>query len=108
MIYRSLKTHHKHKRDVPSGTALHLAQLINTNRTDAIQPQSLRAGGIIGDHVVLFADEYERLELKHQAHSRCCFAKGALIAAQFLAQQPPGKYSMQAVMNFLQNNEGRT
>ena len=55
---------------------------------------AVRGGDIIGDHTVLFAGMGERIELRHMLHSRTSLARGALIAARWLADQEPGYYSM--------------
>ncbi|MCK5358244.1 MAG: hypothetical protein KAJ48_07600, partial [Elusimicrobiales bacterium] len=57
-----------------------------------IDMASVRAGGIIGEHTVLFAGSDERVELTHRAQSRDIFAKGALEAAKWTACQKPGFY----------------
>jgi 4-hydroxy-tetrahydrodipicolinate reductase len=101
-----LETHHVHKKDGPSGTALALAHAIErakpvleNNRTqprkkDEIIIHSIRSGEVIGEHTLIFECGHERIELKHTAHSRDAFAQGALMGAKFLAKQPPGLYSL--------------
>ena len=64
---------------------------------------TVRAGDVIGDHTVLFADIGERLEITHKASSRLTFAKGAVKAANWLVQQPAGLYSMADVLGFNSN-----
>jgi 4-hydroxy-tetrahydrodipicolinate reductase len=86
-----VEAHHQTKKDKPSGTSLKLAQAMGENE---IPIHSIRAGDIICDHTVFFVLEGERIELKHQAHSREVFARGALLAAKFLKKQPPGLYSI--------------
>ncbi len=86
-----LETHHVHKKDSPSGTALALAKA--TGRDAPIHAQ--RTGEVIGEHTIVFESEEERIELKHTAHSRDAFAQGALLAAKFLLQKPPGLYTLQ-------------
>jgi 4-hydroxy-tetrahydrodipicolinate reductase len=85
-----VEAHHKDKKDKPSGSALALARETGRN----VPIHSIRAGDIVGDHAVIFGFDGERLELKHQVHSREAFAKGALKAAQFLKSQLPGYYTM--------------
>ncbi|MGD2176124.1 MAG: 4-hydroxy-tetrahydrodipicolinate reductase [Candidatus Brocadiaceae bacterium] len=108
------EAHHRRKRDAPSGTALELARVIcvalnrdagvlRHGREGRVGPRpseevgvhAIRAGDIVGEHTVLFAGEGERLELTHRASSRDVFARGALQAARFLVEKPPGLYSMQ-------------
>ncbi len=60
--------------------------------------QTLRGGDIVGEHTVMFAGLGERIELIHRAHSRDNFAHGALRAARWVVQQPPGLYDMQHVL----------
>lgn len=89
--------HHVHKRDAPSGTALALAAAIKTGRADGmgVDPvfSSVREGEVIGEHTVRFALADEVLEISHRALDRDVFARGALKAAEWLANQPPGYYS---------------
>ena len=59
---------------------------------------AVRGGDIVGDHTVLFAGDGERLEIKHQAHSRQAFASGALLAARWVMNAPGGIYSMKDVL----------
>jgi 4-hydroxy-tetrahydrodipicolinate reductase len=113
-----LEAHHRLKKDAPSGTALHLANILanETGRdldTDAVYErkgfigerrdteigiQVLRAGDIVGEHTVIFAGVGERIEVTHRAHSRDNFAKGALLAAKWIITQPNGLYDMQDVL----------
>ena len=60
---------------------------------------AVRAGGIVGEHHVIFANEGEQIEISHRAFSRETFARGALRAARFLARQEPGFYTMQDVLS---------
>jgi 4-hydroxy-tetrahydrodipicolinate reductase len=115
-----LDTHHRHKRDSPSGTALLLgasanvgrgaASNVEKNRFDRMREglhereeggiyyASLRGGSVAGDHLVVFAGEGERIELAHRAESRAIFAKGAVRAALWLAEKPAGRYTMADVL----------
>jgi 4-hydroxy-tetrahydrodipicolinate reductase len=107
------ETHHRHKRDAPSGTAMVLAETIadalarpltdhavygrlgiSPRQAGEIGIHALRAGGNNGEHVVLLADEGEEIRITHRAYSRRTFAAGALRAAHFLATQPAGFYTM--------------
>lgn len=101
-----IETHHIHKKDRPSGTALALARAIGNGKTVLETPEnlprkkeeilihSIRSQEVVGEHTLILECEHERIELKHTAHSRDAFAQGALIGAKFLIQQPPGLYSL--------------
>jgi 4-hydroxy-tetrahydrodipicolinate reductase len=91
-----VETHHKAKKDAPSGTALRLGQAVMEGRGDAepVPTSSLRMGGVVGDHDLLFAGPFERLVLSHRAESRDVFARGALDAAAWVARKKPGLYDM--------------
>ncbi len=117
-----IEAHHNRKVDAPSGTALKIGQIIsNTLDSDfegiakfgrtkgthkrlvgaknEIGIHSIRAGDIIGDHTILFGGPGERIELKHQAHSRECFANGAIKAIKFIAIAEENKiYSTNEVL----------
>ncbi len=113
-----LESHHRHKVDAPSGTALMLGHAAasgrNVDHDDVasfarhgqagartqgdIGYAVLRGGGIIGDHEVMFASEDEIVTLAHKAGSRTIFAKGALAAAAWANDQKPGLYSMDDVL----------
>jgi 4-hydroxy-tetrahydrodipicolinate reductase len=113
-----IEAHHRFKKDAPSGTAMKLAQVVAESldrnlqevgvyarhgiigeRTDKeIGIQTIRAGDIVGDHTVLFAGPGERIELTHRAHSRDNFARGALRAAIWVVEQPPGLYGTDHVL----------
>lgn len=84
------ETHHTHKKDSPSGTALTLAENLGGNPPIA----SIREGDIIGEHTVTFTSPYEKIVLSHRALSRDVFAEGALTAAKKLIGKPPGLYSL--------------
>lgn len=95
-----VETHHKGKKDAPSGTALRLAQAVAEGRAsgEAVPTSSLRIGGIVGDHVLTLAGPFERLTLGHVAQSRDAFALGALEAALWTARKKPGLYDMLDLM----------
>jgi 4-hydroxy-tetrahydrodipicolinate reductase len=113
-----IEAHHRHKVDAPSGTALRMGEVIAdalgqdlkdcaiygregiTGERDrkTIGFSTIRAGDIVGDHTVMFADEGERLEITHKATSRMTFANGAVRAAIWLKDQPKGLYDMQDVL----------
>jgi 4-hydroxy-tetrahydrodipicolinate reductase len=88
-----VESHHVHKKDAPSGTALTLG---NAAQWGGAHPRyaSLRAGDIVGEHLVQFTGLGERVELVHRATSRDIFARGALHAAARLAGRPPGAYRL--------------
>jgi dihydrodipicolinate reductase len=108
-----IEAHHNQKKDAPSGTALRAADIISealggkeyvygregiAPRGKEIGIHGVRAGDITGDHTVLFAGNSERIEIKHMAHSRQIFAKGAVRAAEWVCKQKPGIYSMDNVL----------
>jgi 4-hydroxy-tetrahydrodipicolinate reductase len=110
-----VEMHHRLKKDAPSGTAKTLAEILqkarktekilhgregNVGQRDQseIGIHSIRGGDVVGDHTVVFAGPGERLELTHRASSRDTFAKGALRAAGWIIDRPPGLYSMQDVL----------
>lgn len=107
-----VEKHHRNKLDAPSGTALMIANAINAeaggkyeyvyDRSQVRQKRgdrelgisSVRGGGIVGEHEVLFCGPEEVVTLQHSAGSRGVFADGAIQAALFLAAQQPGYYTM--------------
>ena len=114
-----IETHHRHKLDAPSGTAVRMGEVIADTldrdlsdcaiygREGISEPRSretigfstVRAGDVVGDHTVLFASDGERVELTHKASSRMTFAKGALRAAHWLHGKEAGLYDMQDVLS---------
>ena len=110
--------HHRHKVDAPSGTALMLGEAAAGGRgarladlrlaprdghtgprpAGAIGFSSLRGGSVVGDHTVTFAAEHERIEMTHRAESRGMFARGAVAAALWGQDKPPGLYTMADVL----------
>jgi 4-hydroxy-tetrahydrodipicolinate reductase len=95
-----VETHHRMKKDAPSGTAKTLAEILSTaqNIGDQIPIQSIREGDVVGEHTVIFSGPGERLELTHRASSREIFARGALRAAEWVISKSPGLYSMQDML----------
>ena len=113
-----VETHHRLKKDAPSGTAKRLAEVLCEARgldyaadvahgregmtgerpRRQIGVHAIRAGDVVGEHTVLFAAAGERLELTHKASSRETFAVGALRAARWIVDQPAGLYSMEDVL----------
>jgi 4-hydroxy-tetrahydrodipicolinate reductase len=114
-----LEMHHRLKRDAPSGTALTLGEAAARGRSEPMRQEAvrngrqlqreegaigfaaLRGGTVVGDHDVIFAGPEERITMSHRAESRMIFARGALAAARFLADQPPGLYAMRDVVGAL-------
>jgi 4-hydroxy-tetrahydrodipicolinate reductase len=110
--------HHRHKVDAPSGTALALGEAAARGRqikladaavrgrdghtgarpAGAIGFASARGGSEVGDHVVMFCGESERLELTHRATGRQIYARGAVRAALWTRGRPPGLYGMKDVL----------
>ena len=113
-----VETHHRHKKDSPSGTALMLAKaaaegrdqnfgdvaifgregMVGERPLGEIAVHAIRGGSVIGDHTVLFAGDVERIEITHKAQTREAFAAGALRAALWAAGKKPGIYSMRDVL----------
>ncbi len=113
-----IEAHHRHKVDAPSGTALRMGEVVadalgrdlkdcaiygregDTGERDrkTIGFSTIRAGDIVGEHTVMFADEGERLEITHKATSRMTFANGAVRAADWLKDKENGLYDMQDVL----------
>jgi 4-hydroxy-tetrahydrodipicolinate reductase len=113
-----VEMHHRLKKDSPSGTARHLAEILAEVRqldyseaarhgrvgivgertSGEIGVHAIRGGDVVGDHTVIYATPGERLELTHKASSRDTFARGALRAAQWAVNQPAGLYDMQDVL----------
>src|SRR5499426_1649817 len=85
-----VETHHKMKKDAPSGTAKTLAEVLKAMRNHEIPIQSIREGEVVGEHTVIFAGPDERLEITHRAANRGIFAAGALRAAKWIIDKPPG------------------
>ncbi len=113
-----VEMHHRLKKDSPSGTAKRLAEILaevrglsynddvrhgregivgERTRTE-IGMHAIRGGDVVGDHTVIFANVGERVELTHKASSRDTFARGAVRAAKWAANQPAGLYDMQDVL----------
>ena len=118
-----IEKHHSQKLDAPSGTAYLLADAANQaldgrmryihsrsslhdlshatgkRSQDEIGIHAIRGGSIVGEHNVIFAGQDELIELTHIAQSRDVFAVGAISAAQFIKDKPPGLYNMQALID---------
>lgn len=113
-----VESHHRHKVDAPSGTALSLGEYVarglgrdleevavhgrhgQTGARDrsTIGFHAIRGGEVVGEHTVMFIGSGERLEITHRAQSRANFAEGALRAASWVAGQPAGLYDMMDVL----------
>lgn len=113
-----VEAHHRHKIDAPSGTALRMGEVIaetlgrdlqrcaiygreghtGERERQTIGFSTIRAGDIVGEHTVMFADDGERVEISHKASSRQTFARGALRAARWIAGQSSGLFDMQDVL----------
>jgi 4-hydroxy-tetrahydrodipicolinate reductase len=88
--------HHQWKKDAPSGTALMLGAAVAEQRKgddSAIGYHSVREGEVIGEHTVTFRLAGEEFDLRHRAHDRSIYARGALAAGKWLVAQPAGLYS---------------
>ncbi|OGX38536.1 MAG: 4-hydroxy-tetrahydrodipicolinate reductase [Omnitrophica WOR_2 bacterium RIFCSPHIGHO2_02_FULL_52_10] len=93
------ETHHVHKKDAPSGTAKTLAEIAEASSKSKVKNiESRREGEVIGDHSVLFESEEDIITIAHHAKNRDIFAKGALVAAKFLAGKSKGLFNMQEVL----------
>jgi 4-hydroxy-tetrahydrodipicolinate reductase len=113
-----VESHHRFKKDAPSGTALRLAErvaeatsrdleasgvygrrgLTGERKADEIGIHTLRRGDVVGEHSVSFTSLGETVELVHRAHSRDAFARGAVHAAKWLAGKPAGRYTFEQVL----------
>ena len=119
-LSKIFETHHKHKKDYPSGTALMLGKGIADGKNKSfysllgkkylnkktfpygkkINFNSIRKGEIIGEHEVKFSSGKEIITLNHEAFDRTLYSEGALTAAKWLINKKPGLYSMRNLMNF--------
>ncbi len=91
------ETHHIHKKDAPSGTALKMMEVLGEalgKMRDEIPCESLREGEEVGDHIATFTGAGEILTVRHQAKSRDTFALGAVRAAKWVVGKPAGLYDM--------------
>ena len=110
-----VETHHRFKKDAPSGTALQFARivqdamkqtelrhgregLVGERPPHEIGIHALRVGDNVGEHTIIFSTLGETLELVHKGHSRDSYAHGALAAAKYLAGKGAGRYSMKDVL----------
>ena len=107
------ETHHIHKKDAPSGTAIHLAQdiihevdalkewqLTPCDNTRVVLPvTAIREGEVPGTHKIVWSSPEDTIEITHTAHGREGFALGAVLAAEWLVAQPTGIYPFEKVLN---------
>lgn len=93
-----VESHHVHKKDAPSGTALTLGQAAGSAGAQ-VHYASLRAGDIVGEHTVQFAGLGERIELTHRATHRDIFVRGALHVAARLHGRAPGAYRVRDLLD---------
>ena len=110
-----LERHHRFKKDAPSGTALEFARvitrsggekrlvhgregLVGERPRDEIGIHAIRTSDNVGEHTIIFSLMGETIEFTHRAHSRDCYARGAVQAAKYLVAQKPGLYSMADVL----------
>jgi 4-hydroxy-tetrahydrodipicolinate reductase len=93
-----VETHHVHKKDAPSGTAITLADAVERAVQRRPIIESVREGDVVGTHALSFSTGGERLELTHAALSRDTFAAGALRCARWLAGRPAGRYTVDDVL----------
>ncbi len=113
-----VETHHRRKKDAPSGTAVRLAQTLaqqcstneseipvqigrqgtNLTRQNEVVIHALRGGSITGEHTVYFLGEHEVLCLEHRALDRNLFVDGVLRALRWISGQGPGRFSMEHVL----------
>jgi len=113
-----VEAHHRHKVDAPSGTALHLGQIVaqamgreleknavfgrkgdlGERKPKQIGFHAIRGGDIVGEHTVIFAGAGERVEVTVRSQSRTTYAQGALRAVKFLKGRAPGLYGMGDVL----------
>ena len=94
------ETHHVHKKDAPSGTALKLGEALARDASNpAIDYKSERRGEVPGDHEVRFESPTETLSLGHSVVTRDVFAEGALRAALWAKDRPAGIFSMHDVLS---------
>jgi 4-hydroxy-tetrahydrodipicolinate reductase len=107
------EAHHRYKKDAPSGTAKTMLEMIEREtgprekvygregmkeRGNEIGVHVIRGGDIVGEHSVLFAGNFECIQLSHRAYDRAVFAKGALKAMEWVPGKAPGVYSMTDVL----------
>jgi 4-hydroxy-tetrahydrodipicolinate reductase len=109
-----VERHHRFKKDSPSGTAMRFAEIIREvqggefvhgrkgdvgeRKESEIGVHAVRGGDNVGEHTIIFTTIGETLELVHKGHNRDSYARGALLAAKFMANRPAGRYTMADVL----------
>ena len=109
-----VERHHRFKKDSPSGTAARFAEIIKEvqggtfvhgregevgeRKPDEIGVHAVRGGDNVGEHTIIFTTIGETLELVHKGHNRDSYARGALLAAKYMANRPAGRYTMADVL----------
>lgn len=93
-----VESHHHHKKDAPSGTALLLQRAIDSENPSRIQTHSIRAGEVIGEHKIIFYGPTDQIVIQHSAQDRSIFARGAIEVALWLAQNRKGRPTLQGRM----------
>ncbi|MBC8088597.1 MAG: 4-hydroxy-tetrahydrodipicolinate reductase [Phycisphaerae bacterium] len=94
-----VETHHSGKKDAPSGTAIAIAQRLETGLGHEVPITSVRTGHVPGTHEIIFDAPFEQMRVTHEARDRRVFADGALVAARWLANKTtPGVYTMRDVV----------
>jgi len=110
-----VERHHRFKKDSPSGTAMHFARIVQKameiprlvhgregmvgeRPVNEIGVHAIRGGDNVGEHTIIFSALGGTLELDHKGYSRDSYARGALLAARFLANRPAGRYTMADVL----------
>ncbi|MBY0458426.1 MAG: 4-hydroxy-tetrahydrodipicolinate reductase [Gemmataceae bacterium] len=109
-----VERHHRFKKDSPSGTAMRFAEiirevqggefvhgregLVGERRPEEIGIHAVRGGDNVGEHTIVFTTIGETLELVHKGHNRDSYARGALLAAKYMANRPAGRYTMNDVL----------
>ena len=110
--FELIETHHRFKKDSPSGTAKKIISIINPQKTtfgregftgqkdlNELGVHSIRLGGVVGEHTLRCASEDEEIGIYHRAYKREVFAKGAILACKWLINQKPAFYSMLDVLD---------
>jgi 4-hydroxy-tetrahydrodipicolinate reductase len=89
-----VETHHRFKKDAPSGTAKTLAERIEAATGRKPNVHAVRSGDVVGEHRIIFGTLGDSIEITHRASTRDIFAKGSIEAAKWLSTAKPGLYTM--------------
>jgi len=89
-----VETHHRFKKDAPSGTAKTLAERIEAATGRKPTMHAVRSGDVVGEHRVIFGTLGDSIEIIHRASTRDIFAKGSIEAAKWAKDAKPGLYTM--------------